>query len=157
MRKKSRRGPDGLEWLLWQFYRSADDILTKDGAESFSHGGRHSLALIHIGYISGLFTRRYFSAVTARQQADCTQFLSLTMNWQQLNLIGWPLKLGLIPFLCWTLDLNLLSLPLDLCFLNSVQWLSCNSDMGQHLSAVTSIDWGGSNAATLHPVGQLEK
>lgn len=35
MRKKSRRGLDGLEWLLWQFYRSTDDIFTEDGAESF--------------------------------------------------------------------------------------------------------------------------
>lgn len=34
-RKKSGRGLDGLEWPLWQFYRSTDDIFTEDGAESF--------------------------------------------------------------------------------------------------------------------------
>lgn len=34
-RKESLRGLDGLEWLLWQFYRSTDDIFTEDGAESF--------------------------------------------------------------------------------------------------------------------------
>lgn len=64
-RKKSGRGYDGLEWLLWQFYWSADDIFTEDGAESFP---RRTLCFrFNPDHFFGLFTRLYFTAVRPLQ------------------------------------------------------------------------------------------
>lgn len=97
-RKKSGRGLDGLEWLLWQFYRSTDDIFTEDGAESFPRWTPcFRFNPDHFFFCS--FYETVFhccEATAARQQAGSQFFSTQTEN------LGWTdsNKTSLVDFEC---------------------------------------------------------